>query len=140
MERKLRYCAVCGTGYKFCPKCNEDKDKPLYHYTFCSKNCKDIYSVISDYRDGELSCDEANKLLSSLDLSKINNFGESYKKSLEEIYNLIAKKNENFAEDNSISDCIIEDLGITKNQTKICETENNEKVLKRSKRAKNDVE
>lgn len=126
MERKLRYCAVCGTGYKFCPKCNEDKNKPLFHYTFCSENCKDVYSVISSYRDGELNKDDAVESLSRLDLSKIDNFGESYKIYINEILSHDCVKN------------LCED--VVNNQEDYLEIENNEKVLKKSKRAKKDVE
>ena len=92
MERKLRRCAVCGTEYKFCPRCNEDKDKPLYHYTFCSKNCRDIYSVISDYEDKEITAKEAFEILSELDLSKKDCFNTSYKNSLDNIHQNIPKK------------------------------------------------
>lgn len=92
MERKLRRCAVCGAEYRFCPKCNEDKDKPLYHYTFCSKNCRDIYSVISSFEDKEISAEETLEKLMELDLSRIDSFNDSYKDSLERIYNSAVPK------------------------------------------------
>lgn len=92
MERKLRRCAVCGAEYRFCPKCNEDKDKPLYHYTFCSKNCRDIYSVISSFEDKEISAEETLEQLMELDLSRIDSFNDSYKDSLERIYNSAVPK------------------------------------------------
>lgn len=92
MERKLRRCAVCGTEYKFCPKCNEDKDKPLYHYTFCSKNCRDIYSVISSFEDNGITADIALEKLMKLDLSRMDSFNGSYKDSLKKIYNSVVPK------------------------------------------------
>lgn len=126
MERKLRYCAVCGIGYKFCPKCNEDKDKPLYHFTFCSENCKDIYSVISDYKDGETDKEKSKELLSKLDLSKFNDFRESYKRCIDDIF---VSNQENKVLEESI--CEPEEQK---------DSENNEIVFKKSKRTKRDVE
>lgn len=106
MERKLRRCAVCGAEYKFCPKCNEDKDKPLYHYTFCSKNCRDIYSVISSFEDKEITAEIALEKLMDLDLSRIDAFNGSYKESLEKIYNSVipkkSKKKNRFSESKEV--------------------------------------
>lgn len=85
MERKLRHCAVCGTAYRFCPKCNKDKDKPLYHYTFCSENCKNIYWITSEFENNSMTSDVAYDLLSELDLHSFENFGLSYKNSINKI-------------------------------------------------------
>ena len=109
MERKLRRCAVCGTEYRFCPKCNEDKDKPLYHYTFCSKNCRDIYSVISNYEVKEITAEIALENILELDLSKVDSFNDSYKKSLNDIYENIPKKQKRKSKSSSYKEEIVTD-------------------------------
>lgn len=89
MESKLRRCACCGTEYKFCPKCNEDKDKPMFYFTFCSENCKEIYMVTSQYENGQISSNDAKTQLDKLDLSKLDKFGISYKNSIGNIMSYV---------------------------------------------------
>ena len=111
MERKLRYCAVCGTAYRFCPKCNEDKDKPLYHYTFCSENCKNIYWITSEFENNSMTSDVAYELLSEQDLCGFENFGLSYKNSINKINDSCSEKlsNENESVQEFISEQVLEE-------------------------------
>lgn len=85
MDRKDRICAVCRTSYKFCNRCQEDKDKPLWYFTFHSDNCKEIYDVVSAYEDGSITAKEADEKLGKLDLSLLDNFGKSYKEVISKI-------------------------------------------------------
>lgn len=85
MNKKSRICAVCRDQYKYCPHCREDRDKPTWHFIFCSSNCKGIYDVTSKFENGELTANMAKEMLSNLDLSKLNNFGDSYKSSIKKI-------------------------------------------------------
>ena len=64
MERKIRRCVVCGSEYKFCPRCNEDADKPLWYFTFCAEQCKNIYNITSGYEDGKITikCSPASRI------------------------------------------------------------------------------
>ena len=75
---KEKICAVCHSPYSYCPVCGKDKDKPTWMFTFCSQNCHDIYEVTSSYANKELKASEAKKRLDKLNLSQLNNFGESY--------------------------------------------------------------
>lgn len=84
-EKKTRICAVCRKQYTFCPVCNEDKEKPIWYFTFCSENCHDLYGVLSGYEDGNISSDEANKKIKAFDLSRYDFFGDSYKKTIEKL-------------------------------------------------------
>ena len=80
-KRGVRTCCVCHKEYSFC-LCNpEDRNKPTWYFAYCSENCKDIYTVTSDYEDKKISADYAKKQLDKLDLSQIANFGESYQKA-----------------------------------------------------------
>ena len=141
-----KICATCRSNYDFCPKCNRDKDKPLWYFTFCSQNCHDIYEITSSFENGKIDADEAKSKLDNLNLSKLDNFGESYKKSIDKIMSSVSIKEDTF----------IEDIVVTEEKTEINideqvdEKENNditeevveEKVFRKSKnkRAKLDVE
>lgn len=85
-KRGLRTCCVCRREHLFCPQCRpEDRNKPTWYFAYCSENCKDIYTVTSDYEDKKISAEEAKKRLDKLDLSQIANFGESYQKAIMKI-------------------------------------------------------
>lgn len=96
-DRKLRTCCTCRKTYKYCPKCQEDKDKPYYHFLFCSENCKNIYDTLSAYEDGRITASEAKMQLDKSDLTRFDDFGESYKSSIAKI---LTEINETVTEDN----------------------------------------
>lgn len=84
-KNDLRMCCVCHKEYPFC-LCNpEDRLKPTWHFAYCSENCKDIYNITSSFENGRLSDIDAKAKLEKLDLSKKDNFGESYQKSIDSI-------------------------------------------------------
>ena len=85
MERDLRTCTVCRGGYKYCPHCDKDNDKPTWYFSFCSENCHDIYEVSSKFESKQMDANTAKEKLDKLDLSRLDNFGFSYKKSIERI-------------------------------------------------------
>lgn len=138
MERKIRRCVVCGSEYKFCPRCNEDADKPLWYFTFCAEQCKNIYNITSGYEDGKITANVAKTKLDKLDLSKLDKFGTSYKASIEKINSTAVKE--------VIVDEAVETIIETKDgenvenieETAITEAVE-EKVIKKSKRAKRNV-
>ena len=101
MDTKTRICSVCGNSYKYCPKCKEYESLPTWMFAFCSENCKNIYNVTSNYEDGLISADDVKKILKKLDLSKSNNFGESYRLTLKKIEKDITKKPANKTCDNT---------------------------------------
>ena len=85
-KNDLRMCCVCHKEYSFCPVCNqEDRLKPTWHFAYCSENCKDIYNITSSFENGRLSDIDAKAKLEKLDLNEIDNFGESYQKSIASI-------------------------------------------------------
>ena len=140
-----KICATCRSNYDFCPKCNKDKDKPLWYFTFCSQNCHDIYEITSSFENGNINADEAKLQLDNLNLSKLDNFGESYKKSIDKIMSSASVKNDVIVEDMITEENVEDNI-----KKQVVEEENNkttenvveEKVLKKSKnkRTKNDVE
>lgn len=80
-----KICAVCHDEYSYCPNCKEHEDKPTWMFVFCSENCHDIYEVTSSYNEKEITEKEAKNKLDKLDLTKLNNFGESYKNTISKI-------------------------------------------------------
>lgn len=144
MGKKYRICSVCHFNYDFCNHCNKDKDKPLWYFTFCSQNCHDIYETTSSFENGKIDADEAKLKLDNLNLSKLDNFGESYKKSIDKIMSSASIKESVVTED-----VVVEETEINageqvdkKENNNITEEVVEEKVFKKSrnKRAKNDVE
>lgn len=139
-----KICATCRCSYNFCPKCNEDKDKPLWYFTFCSQNCHDIYEITSSFENGKIDADEAKLKLDNLNLSKLDNFGESYKKSIDKIMSSVSIKESVITED------VVAEKTEINAVEQVVEKENNdmpeevveEKVFRKSrnKRAKIDVE
>lgn len=85
MSSKDRKCSVCGQEYSYCPRCQEDENKPYWYFCFCSENCKNIYDITSSFEDGRINGVVAKEELKKLDLSKSKCFGESYKNSIKKI-------------------------------------------------------
>ena len=140
-----KICATCRSNYDFCPKCNRDKDKPLWYFTFCSQNCHDIYEITSSFENGKIDADEAKLKLNNLNLSKLDNFGESYKKSINKIMSSVSVKNDVIVEDiitEENTDDNIKKQVVKKENNDITEEVVEEKVFRKSKnkRAKIDVE
>lgn len=144
MGKKYRICSVCHFNYDFCNHCNKDKDKPLWYFTFCSQNCHDIYETTSNFENGKINANDAKLQLDNLNLSKLDNFGESYKKSINKIINSASIKESVVTED-----VVVEETEINageqvdkKENNNITEEVVEEKVFKKSrnKRAKNDIE
>lgn len=144
MKGKLRICATCHSEYDFCPRCNRDKEKPLWYFTFCSSNCHDIYDITSKFEEGQINAKKAKAQLDKLNLSKLDNFGESYKYSINKIMSSVSAPVEVKAEEIINVTVTTDDTEIV-SEEKIEATEEvveEEKVFRKSrnKRAKNDVE
>lgn len=84
-KKDNRTCKVCNESYNFCPNCAGVKATDKYRTIFCSKNCRDIFHLLSRHTMNDVAKDEAKEILSSLDLSKLNNFSEQIKVDIDEI-------------------------------------------------------
>nr|DAU09343.1 MAG TPA: DNA gyrase inhibitor [Caudoviricetes sp.] len=110
-KKGLRTCCVCRKEHLFCPQCRpEDRNKPTWYFAYCSENCKDIYTVTSNYEDKKISADDAKTQLDKLDLSHIANFGESYQKA-------IMKINENATPVKKVVEVIKEDESVISDES-----------------------
>lgn len=92
-KKNNRKCIICNCEYHYCPTCSEDSEKPTWYFIFHNKNCHDIYDVCTQYRDKEIDAEKANEILSSLDLSDIENFEETTRLQIEEIMKTKVTKN-----------------------------------------------
>ena len=97
MVNKLnRKCCVCGKEYSYCNTCGEDRNKPLWMLSYCSENCKNIYYACASYNMKNATKDKAKEILNKCNLDNRENFTESAKKIIEELYkeeNIINSKN-----------------------------------------------
>ena len=102
---------LCRKKYSFCPVCNpEDKSKPTWYFCWCSDNCHEIDRIASAYEDGRITDIEAKEKLSKLDISKKDNFGESYQKSIASIMKAQVKKTINKKEKKTDNESVKNDI------------------------------
>ena len=80
------WCVLCGTGYHACDSCNKEKTfTPWRTLTDTIEHYK-IFTILKDYNNKLVDRDKAKELLSYLDLSGQENYKESSKKVLADIY------------------------------------------------------
>lgn len=80
-------CIVCGKEYYFCLSCNKRSvhPKPSWYVNYCSENCKNISTILTDYGFGNIEKADAEKALNECDLSGINSFAENIKEDIEKL-------------------------------------------------------
>ena len=141
MDNKMRVCSVCKSSYSYCPHCGEDKLKPTWYFSFCGENCKNIYNVTSKYENKQIDANSAKVKLGELDLSKLDKFGASYKASIGKINSATAIMEvvtEKVVE--TIVEAKDEEIVETVEEPMVIETVEEEKTIKKSKRAKKNVD
>ena len=92
MARRNRECYLCGTDYKYCSTCSQDRMKPSYMSEFHSESCKNIFDICTRYNMGLMSKTEAQEALSTCDLSNRANFKSYVQTDLENIFANDTKK------------------------------------------------
>lgn len=81
------WCVLCGTGYHACDTCDKEKNfTPWRTLTDTIEHYK-IFTILKDYNNHLINSEQAKELLSKLDLSGKDNYKESAKKVLNDIYN-----------------------------------------------------
>lgn len=85
-NNKIRRCVVCGKEYEYCPRHVMNKNKPMFYFSFCSEDCKNIYDIASKFETGAITKYDAETELKKLDLSRLDYFGQSYKNSIKKIF------------------------------------------------------
>lgn len=86
MAKRDRKCYLCGTDYKYCGTCSQDKMKPAYMSEFHSENCKNIFDICTRFNMGMMSKEEAQEALINCDLSNRENFKSYVQRDLDVIF------------------------------------------------------
>ena len=88
MARKSRECYLCGTDYKYCGSCSNDRMKPVWMSEFHSENCKNIFDICTRFNMQLMSKTEAQDALNTCDLSNKENFKSYVQRDLENIFKI----------------------------------------------------
>lgn len=108
MAKRDRKCYLCGTSYKYCSTCSQDRMKPAYMSEFHSEDCVRIFDICTRYNMGLMSKHDAQEALNKCDLSNKDNFKDYVQRDLVNI----------FAEDekqDAIEDSAVEEVAVKKN-------------------------
>ena len=85
MARYVRSCILCGKKYEYCNTCSAFQDKPVWMFSYCSEDCKDITSLLTDYIYNKISKEEVKEIIGSKDTSRHMQYKGSYGKAYNEI-------------------------------------------------------
>lgn len=85
MARYVRSCILCGKKYEYCNTCSAFQDKPVWMFSYCSEDCKDITSLLTDYIYNKISKEEVKEIIGSKDTSRHMQYKGSYGKAYKEI-------------------------------------------------------
>lgn len=78
-------CSVCQSAYKYCSGCSDYASYPRWMQSFCSDNCRKIFNIYMMHKAGVKNNAEAKVELLKCDLSKKDQFDDTFKKSIESI-------------------------------------------------------
>jgi len=85
---KTKECYLCGTKYKFCPTCWEDRNEPAWKFTFHSEDCSKIFKCCVDFNMQLITKEEAQAILNECNLSK----QPSFRKDVQDTIKVIMAK------------------------------------------------
>ena len=83
-----RTCVVCGKHYEYCTNCDRFLNYPTFMTMYCSKECVDLFDILSRFEAGQTSKEDAQKVLQGMDQNKMkmlkNSMANTYKKIIAE--------------------------------------------------------
>ena len=92
MAKRDRKCYLCGTNYKYCSTCSQDRVKPSWMAEFHSEDCVRIFDICTRFNMNMISKDEAKAALEQCDLTNKENFKSYVQHDLEVIFAEEGKK------------------------------------------------
>lgn len=101
MARYDRSCILCGKVYEYCNSCSAFQNKPVWMFSYCSEDCKDITSLLTDYIYNKISKEEVKQIIETKDTSRHIQYKGSYGKAYKEIMGMVDTENSN---DNKIEE------------------------------------
>ena len=112
MARYDRSCILCGKVYEYCNSCSAFQDKPVWMFSYCSEDCKDITSLLTDFIYNKISKEEVKQAIEGKDTSRHMQYKGSYGKAFKEIMDEIDSEdiNEKEAEEKKDIEEIKEDV------------------------------
>ena len=116
MARYDRSCILCGKVYEYCNSCSAFQDKPVWMFSYCSEDCKDITSLLTDFIYNKISKEDAKKIIDTKDTSRHMQYKGSYGKAYNEIMEEIdsedkdEENSEDKIEDEEIKKDIVKDM------------------------------
>lgn len=69
MQKNNKKCITCGKEYRYCPTCKGRDYSEAWRNIYCSKNCQEIFNVVTGYVNNKLSVEQAQERISKCDLS-----------------------------------------------------------------------
>ena len=88
-SKKHERICPCQKTYFYCNSCSEYDHLEPWHLRWCSSNCKDIDTILSNWGAKMISSKEAAEQLSHCDMSRINlwpkGYQDAYKQIMEEV-------------------------------------------------------
>jgi len=84
-KKNNKTCIICGKSYSYCPSCHRDANKPSWSILFDSENCKNIYKICTEYRDGEIDKAIAYEKIKECDLTRLEDIVDITRKQIEDI-------------------------------------------------------
>ena len=85
MAKGKRTCIICGTTYTYCPTCGNGNKDESWRYLYDTKQCNQIFDILSAYAHKHIKKTEARDQLKSLDIPKGMKFNSEIKKQIDEI-------------------------------------------------------
>ena len=76
---------MCGTAYRYCPQCQEDKYKPSWMNTFCSEDCMMLFKTLNSHTFCQITTSEARDVIARIKLPDMNSLRESSQRHIEDI-------------------------------------------------------
>lgn len=89
MARYDRSCILCGKVYEYCNSCSAFQDKPVWMFSYCSEDCKDITALLTDYIYNKIIKEEVKKIIEDKDTSRHMQYKGSYGKAYKEIMGIV---------------------------------------------------
>jgi hypothetical protein len=87
---KLRTCKICGKQYEYCGHCPNKNVIEPWRNLYCSENCRDSYTVMSDYVSKKKDAMEAKIILQRFGITP-NKVRDVHKEVITKIYNEAAR-------------------------------------------------
>lgn len=102
MARYDRSCILCGKVYEYCNSCSAFQDKPVWMFSYCSEDCKDITSLLTDYIYNKVSKEDAKKIIDTKDTSRHMQYKGSYGKAYKEIMGEVDSEEKEIGEEKKV--------------------------------------